>query len=170
MMLVSLDNEVRADTGNEARAGKPFAFPALITQAAAAGKASSIVVMDHRLYQLVVVPVLAPVPIAWVGLAFQVDDVLAKELKEQTALEVSFLSVNGPAVGAAMPRRSTRSSAKRCAARFRRPRAWGPGFARSRSAARNTRRASRRSIPGRARSPSRRCSGRSRTASRPSSA
>ena len=92
MMLVSLDNEVRADTGDERRAGKPFAFPGLVTQAAASGKASSIVALDHRLYQLVVVPVLAPVPIGWVGLAFEVDDALAKELREQTALEVSFLS------------------------------------------------------------------------------
>ena len=98
MMLVSLDNEVRADTGGEARAGKPFAFPALVAQAAVSGKATSIVVLDHRLYQLVVVPVLAPVPIAWVGLAFEVDDVLAKELRQQTALEVSFLSrANGGA-------------------------------------------------------------------------
>jgi diguanylate cyclase (GGDEF)-like protein len=95
MMLVSLENEVRADTGDEARAGKPFAFPALIQQAAASGKASSIVILGHRLYQLVVVPVLAPVPIAWVGLAFEVDDELAKELQQQTALEVSFLSRGG---------------------------------------------------------------------------
>jgi diguanylate cyclase (GGDEF)-like protein len=95
MMLVSLDNQVRADTGDPARAGKPFAFPALISQAATSGKASSIVVLDHRLYQLVVVPVLAPVPIAWVGLAFEVDDTLARELREQTGLEVSFLSRAG---------------------------------------------------------------------------
>jgi diguanylate cyclase (GGDEF)-like protein len=92
MMLVSLENEVRVDTGDPARAGKPFAFPALISQAATSGKASSIVVLDHRLYQLVVVPVLAPVPIAWVGLAFEVDDTLARELRQQTGLEVSFLS------------------------------------------------------------------------------
>ena len=92
MMLVSLENEVRADTGEESRVGKPFAFPTLIAQAAASGKASSIVVLDHHLYQLVVVPVLAPVPIAWVGLAFEVNDTLARELRQQTGLEVSFLS------------------------------------------------------------------------------
>jgi len=50
MMLVSLDNEVRADTGDESRTGKAFAFPSLVAQAAASGKASSIVVLDHRLY------------------------------------------------------------------------------------------------------------------------
>jgi diguanylate cyclase (GGDEF)-like protein len=96
MMLVSLDNQVRVDTGDESRVGKPFAFPALVSQASSSGKASSsIVAMNHRLYQLVVVPVLAPVTIAWVGIAFEVDDALAKELRQQTNLEVSFLSRAG---------------------------------------------------------------------------
>jgi diguanylate cyclase (GGDEF)-like protein len=114
MMLVSLENEVRADTGDETRAGKPFAFPALVSQAAIAGKASSIVVLNHRLYQLVVVPVLAPVPIGWVGLAFDVDDALARDLKQQTALEVSFLSRAGDGAWSCTPRRSILSCAMRC--------------------------------------------------------
>jgi diguanylate cyclase (GGDEF)-like protein len=92
MMLVSLDNVVRADTQETSRIGKNFPFTDLVRQAGASGKASSIVLLDSHLYQLVVVPVLAPEPIAWVGIAFEVDDAAARDLKQLTGLEVSFLS------------------------------------------------------------------------------
>src|SRR5204862_7525076 len=43
MMLVSLDNVVRADTQEANRIGKPFPFTDLVRQAGASGKATSIV-------------------------------------------------------------------------------------------------------------------------------
>jgi diguanylate cyclase (GGDEF)-like protein len=92
MTLASLDNLVRADTLDSLRTGKPFAFPDLIRLAGVEGKASSVVIREGKLYQLVVVPVLAPDPIAWVGLAFEVDDAVAKDLHQLTGLEVSFAS------------------------------------------------------------------------------
>ena len=92
MTLASLENTVRADTLDANRIGKAFAFPDLIRLAEADGKASAVVIRDGSLYQLVVVPVLAPEPIAWVGLAFEVDDRVAKELNELTGLEVTFAS------------------------------------------------------------------------------
>ena len=97
MTLVSLDKAVIAETQGGARPGRPFAFPALVDASAAAGKASSIVLNGERLHQLVVVPVLAPDPMAFVGLAFEVDDASARELNQLTALEVSFLSRMGQA-------------------------------------------------------------------------
>ncbi|APV48961.1 hypothetical protein BWI17_04255 [Betaproteobacteria bacterium GR16-43] len=99
MMLISLDRVVRADTQDESRAGKPFAFPRLIDEAANQGTATAVVVLGSRPYQLVIVPVLAPEPIAWVGLAFEVNDDFAREMRNLTGLEVSFLS--RPAPGAA---------------------------------------------------------------------
>jgi diguanylate cyclase (GGDEF)-like protein len=92
MTLVSLDKAVRADTRDESLNGKPFAFPALVDAVAGAGKASSIVLIDGRVQQLVVVPVLAPDVIAYIGLGFEVDDAVARELNQITGLEVSFLS------------------------------------------------------------------------------
>jgi len=90
--LASLENVVRADTLDPERVGKPFAYPDLIRIASIEGKASSVVIREGKLYQLVVVPVLAPEPIAWVGLAFEVDDRVAKDLNQLTGLEVSFAS------------------------------------------------------------------------------
>ncbi|HEX4333376.1 MAG TPA: EAL domain-containing protein [Usitatibacter sp.] len=96
MTLASLDNTVRADTLDPARIGKPFAYPDLVKLASVDGKSSSIVIRDGKLYQLVVVPVLAPEPIAWVGLAFEVDDAVAKDMHQLTGLEVTFASRVGP--------------------------------------------------------------------------
>ncbi len=97
MTLASLDNIIRADTLDVDRVGKPFAAPDLIRIALVEGRASSIVIREGKLYQLVVVPVLAPEPIAWVGLAFEVDDAVAKDLHQLTGLEVTFASrVDGP--------------------------------------------------------------------------
>ena len=92
MTLSSLENVVRADTLDPERVGKSFAYPDLIRLASIEGKASSVVIREDKLYQLVVVPVLAPDPIAWVGLAFEVDDRVAKDLNQLTGLEVSFAS------------------------------------------------------------------------------
>ena len=92
MTLASLENIVRADTLDNQRIGKPFAFPETIAIAGTDGRASSVVIRGTSLYQLVVVPVLAPDPIAWVGLAFEVDDDVARELHQLTGLEVSFVS------------------------------------------------------------------------------
>ncbi|HEY5000139.1 MAG TPA: diguanylate cyclase, partial [Usitatibacter sp.] len=98
MTLASPENVVRADTLDGTRMGKPFAYPDLLRLARVEGKASSVVVREGKLYQLVIVPVLAPDPIAWVGLAYEVDDAVAKNLHQLTDLEVSFASriANGP--------------------------------------------------------------------------
>jgi diguanylate cyclase (GGDEF)-like protein len=92
MTLASLDNVIRADTLDADRVGKPFAAADLIRIAGVEGRASSIVIREGKLYQLVIVPVLAPEPIAWVGLAFEVDDTVAKDLHQLTGLEVTFAS------------------------------------------------------------------------------
>jgi diguanylate cyclase (GGDEF)-like protein len=89
MMVVSLDRRVMGDTLNTG-IGRPFAFPELIAQAEASQTASAMVLIRGQLYQLVVVPVLAPTPIAWVAIGFVVDDGLTQDLRRLTRLDVSF--------------------------------------------------------------------------------
>ena len=91
MMLASLEGEVLADTLHQAAVSRDFDFPSLLQSARNEGSASSIELLQNRAYQLVVVPVLAPLPIAWVAVGLNVDDALAAELRQLTALEVSFL-------------------------------------------------------------------------------
>jgi diguanylate cyclase (GGDEF)-like protein len=91
IMLVSLDRHVIADTQDRRLVGRPFRFPWLIDAAEREGRAAGMEVSDDgRLYQLVVVPVRAPEPIAWAAFGFLVSDRLDKEVQSLTRLGVSF--------------------------------------------------------------------------------
>jgi diguanylate cyclase (GGDEF)-like protein len=94
MSLASLDGTLIADTLDPQNKGGAFRFANLIEQARNNGSASAIEMVDGRAYQMVVVPVLAPVPIAWVAMGFVVDDTLAMQLQQLTTLKVSFLAVD----------------------------------------------------------------------------
>jgi diguanylate cyclase (GGDEF)-like protein len=91
VMIVGLDKKVLGDT-LESGAGKPFALPDLLEQAQAWEEASTLAVWRGELYQLVVVPVLAPVPIAWAVVGQRVNDALTSELRRLTRLDITFFS------------------------------------------------------------------------------
>ena len=95
VMLADLDKKMIADTLHAISAGANFPFPELIETAQRQGKASGIVLIDGLPYQLVVVPVLAPIPIAWVATGLIVDDTVALDLQALSALQVSFLTRTG---------------------------------------------------------------------------
>lgn len=63
----------------------------LLAEARAQGRATGFKAIGQSLYQLVVVPILAPIPVAWVVIGFAVDGVFAEDLKRLTGLEVSLL-------------------------------------------------------------------------------
>jgi diguanylate cyclase (GGDEF)-like protein len=92
MIVVSLDGRVLVDSLHPAGETQKFQYSELLAHAQDSGHAAGIVAIDGRLYQLVVVPVLAPEAIAYVAIGFRVDDAVARELGELTGLEVSFLS------------------------------------------------------------------------------
>jgi HAMP domain-containing protein len=97
-MLVSMNGRVVADTFAKETQPRQFEFPMLIDRAARNGSASSIELINGHAYQVVVVPVLAPLPISWIVVGFVVDDALAAELRQLTNLEVSFLESSGPGI------------------------------------------------------------------------
>jgi len=91
VMLLSLNGEIIADTSAAAGPRRAFEFPQLVEAAQRDGAASSIELRNDRAYQLFVVPVLAPLPVAWIVLGFTVDHELARAIEAMTSLEVSFL-------------------------------------------------------------------------------
>jgi diguanylate cyclase (GGDEF)-like protein len=92
MIVVSLDGQVLVDSLHPTGERQRFEFSELLTRAQEGGRAAATVAIDGLLYQLVVIPVLAPEAIAYVAVGFRVDDTVARELGELTGLEVSFLS------------------------------------------------------------------------------
>jgi len=110
MVFVDLDGTVIADTLRPQAEPHAFEYPALVasdhegmanssmanssmansSMANSSMANSSMEILDGRAFQLVAVPVQAPLPIGWVVMGFAVDDALARDLRQLTELEVSF--------------------------------------------------------------------------------
>lgn len=88
--LISLEGIVIADISDERTIGRPFPLLGIIEQARERGEASAIVSLDGRPFQLVVVPVLAPRPIAWVCMGFEIDSAVLNEVRRMTGLDVTL--------------------------------------------------------------------------------
>jgi diguanylate cyclase (GGDEF)-like protein len=89
VFLISLEGSVDADTLGGRFVGRPFPVPTLLTRAGSA-EASAVVTLDDRPFQFVVVPVLAPQPIAWICIGFSVDEAVLEDVRRLTALELSL--------------------------------------------------------------------------------
>lgn len=97
MIIVdAVDYSVITSTFETARPNSGFDFPGLIESAEETGQPSSAFeTIGGRLYSLIVVPLLAPEPVAWITVGFRVDDQLAENLKQLVQTEVSFLDRRG---------------------------------------------------------------------------
>jgi HAMP domain-containing protein len=96
MQLVELDGAISADTEEGAAPGQTFADAELLERAAD-GAAAVIGAADKRAYWLIAVPVLAPVPIAFVVAEVPLDDALLAHLRELSSLPSAIeLVVGGP--------------------------------------------------------------------------
>ena len=96
--LVATDYGVMIDSFAAQKMGQLFFAPELIKQAEAKGKAAQLVLINQKLYQLIVVPVLAPEPIAWLCLGFTIDNEVLAQLKQLTQVEISLLSEQNTAL------------------------------------------------------------------------
>lgn len=64
----------------------------LIAQAQQNGQARDFAIFDGQPYQLVAVPVKAPLTIGWIVMGFKINNTLAQQLHKLSNLEVTFLS------------------------------------------------------------------------------
>ena len=91
MAVIGLDGVVVSDTLVASSAGERYVDAALMERARALGRASAMRVIGGQLYQVVLAPVLAPEPMAWVSMQFLIDDRTARELRSLSSAEVSFV-------------------------------------------------------------------------------
>ena len=93
VVLTSLNGDVIAASGLHVKAGTPFPLSPEQRSSIAGESATSLMVDNGRIYQLVTVPVRSPLPVAWIAMGFELDAKAARELADITGLAVT-LSVN----------------------------------------------------------------------------
>jgi len=91
VLLSDLQGSVPADNLKVAKDGT-YPFPDLMAAVRKQGVASAIKVVNGEAYELVVVPVKAPVVIGWITLGVKLTQKVAQDLKEMSGLEVTFLT------------------------------------------------------------------------------
>jgi diguanylate cyclase (GGDEF)-like protein len=93
VVLTSLNGEVIAASGLHVKAGTPFPSSTEQRNNLTGDSATSLMVDNGRIYQLVTVSVRSPLPVAWIAMGFELDNKAARELADITGLAVT-LSVN----------------------------------------------------------------------------
>jgi diguanylate cyclase (GGDEF)-like protein len=87
-----------ASTQRETAAGDTFPFPNLLAAAAKSGRSAGFRQMRNgQVYQVVMVPIMAPRLIAWVAMGFRVDDQWASDFGEMSGLGVHVVSIGAKA-------------------------------------------------------------------------
>ncbi|HEX4158284.1 MAG TPA: ATP-binding protein [Rhizomicrobium sp.] len=81
MLLVRLDGAIAADTTMAASTGHAFPFPRLLGAAATGDRGTGLVTLADQIYWIVVVPVRAPVPIAFIAACIPLDNNLLDEMR-----------------------------------------------------------------------------------------
>ena len=94
MMLADAeDYSIIIDTLHPERQRVEIGFPELIEASEDTGQpTTSLTTIDGDLYRIVVVPLLAPEPVAWIVIGLLIDDDFAREIKELTRTEISFVT------------------------------------------------------------------------------
>ncbi|HLY07182.1 MAG TPA: ATP-binding protein [Rhizomicrobium sp.] len=81
MMLVRLDGTISADTETAQPAGGKFPFATLLGMAAESDRGTALVTLAGHVYWMVVVPVRAPLPIAFIAAAIPLDGAMLDEIR-----------------------------------------------------------------------------------------
>jgi len=97
MVLVALDFRVIGDTLHPDSAGSAWQFGARVEAALDRGDSelAAVVLLDGRPFQIVVVPLLAPDLVAWIGVGFRLEEQFTAELRRLTLSHVSLLADDG---------------------------------------------------------------------------
>ena len=90
MLLIGLDGRIEADTAATNAAGRSFLFPTLLSTAATNDIGTALGTIDGKIYWIVVTPVRAPVPIAFIAAFIPINDALLEKLRAISAVPQSI--------------------------------------------------------------------------------
>ena len=95
MILLSLEGETLASTFSQLSVGTTFTDKKLVSQAVEEGGVISMLSLDGKLYQIILLTVEAPNPLAIAVVGFEINSKLINDLKNITKLHVTLLSHPG---------------------------------------------------------------------------
>lgn len=90
-MLIGTDQQIKASTQAYPSTDLQRSALELVAKSAATNGASDTVIIDDNLFQIVAVPVRAPVVIGWVVMGFPVDQKLISDMRALSSLQVSVM-------------------------------------------------------------------------------
>jgi diguanylate cyclase (GGDEF)-like protein len=90
-VLLDLDGNILANSSVDPSQQALTSLANFVTSGPAVGATDVVIYADGVPYQSVVVPLRAPLPVAWVVMGFQLDRELAARIEGLTGLDVSFL-------------------------------------------------------------------------------
>lgn len=91
-MLVNGERQISASTNPQQAAALEQQVLGMLDQAELADGANGLAIIDRRPYQMVVVPVKAPITIAWVVMTFPIDWQLARDMRGISGLDTTILT------------------------------------------------------------------------------
>ncbi|WP_317202716.1 putative bifunctional diguanylate cyclase/phosphodiesterase [Janthinobacterium sp.] len=91
-MLVGAERQIKASTNSDQSAGLEKLVLSMLDRAEQFDGASGIAIVERHPYQIVVVPVKAPIIIGYVVMAFPIDRQLVNDMRDISSLQVSILT------------------------------------------------------------------------------
>ena len=91
-MLVGLDRKISASTSTTLSLSLQESVTNLIRMAERSGSAATTAIVDGKPYQMVVVPVEAPVTISWIVMAIPIGKNIVNDMRELSMLQISLLT------------------------------------------------------------------------------
>jgi len=89
-MLINSDRQLSVSTNAGQAAGLQKIVDGMLDPAEAADGANGIAILERRPYQVVVMPIKAPITIGWIVMTFPIDRQLANEMREVTSLHTTI--------------------------------------------------------------------------------
>src|SRR6185295_4769123 len=90
MLIVGLDGSITSDTTHPEAVGTDFPFAGLIESATSNDQGTALAVFGGEIYWIVVVPVKAPDPIAFITACVPVNDALLEKLRDLSPIRQSL--------------------------------------------------------------------------------
>jgi diguanylate cyclase (GGDEF)-like protein len=90
-MWIGTDGAIKASTLKEPLPDLARNAAALVEQVQQGGNSANTVLINHHLFQIVAVPVKAPLTIGWVVMGFPIDSNLVADMKALSSLQVSIM-------------------------------------------------------------------------------